>query len=71
MYDLDEILYRFLFGNVLLFLNVGPKVSLVTELQNEVNVIDCFFNIDETYDVVILTGFEDLYFVVEELCELA
>lgn len=67
--DLYKVLYCFFLGNVFLFLDVGTQIALVTKLQDEVNVINCFFDVNQTDNVVIFACFENLDLVVQKLCE--
>lgn len=70
MKNLYKELNCLFFRNVFLFFDIGSKVSFIAELKNEVNIVDSLFDINEAYDVIILTGFKDLNFVIKELCEL-
>jgi hypothetical protein len=67
--DLNKILDGLFFRDVFLFLQVGSQVSLITILENEVNVINSLLDIDESNNIVVSARFEHLNLVIEKLCE--
>lgn len=71
MQDLHEVLQGLLLWQLLLALEVGQQIALVAVLEDEVDVVGCFFDVDQPYDVVVLAAFEHLDLVLEELGELA
>lgn len=71
MQDLHEVLERFLLWQFLLGFEVGQKVTFVTILEYEVDVVGCLLDVDEPNDVVIAAALEDLYLVLEQFGKLA
>lgn len=51
--DLDKVLDGLFFRDVFLLLEVGPQVSLIAVLQNQVDVINSLLDIDQSNDVVV------------------
>ena len=45
------------------------QVTLVAVFEHQVNIVCCFFDIVELDDVVVITAFEDLDFVLQEFVE--
>lgn len=70
MQYLYKVLKCLLLGKLLLSLDGSQKIALITVLKNEVNIIDCFFDVNQSNYVVILATFQHLNLVFQQLGEL-
>lgn len=71
MKDLHEVLQCFLLRQFLLAFEIGQQIPLVAVLKDQIDVVRCFFDVDQPHDVVVLATLEHLDLVLEEFCELA
>lgn len=69
--DLNKVLEGFFLGELFLGLESSHEVSFVAVLQDQVDVVDCFFNVDEPDDIVILAAAEHLNLVIEQFGKLS
>lgn len=69
--DLDEELDCLLLVESFLFFQVGWEVTLIAILKDQIKVVRCLLDIIQFDDVAVVTGFEYLDLVLEQLHELA
>ena len=70
MQNLNKILQSLLLRKLLPGFDGGEKIALIAKLEDEVDVIDSFLDVDQPDDIVIFAALQDLNLVLEQLGEL-
>lgn len=71
MKNLYKILQRLILRKFLTSLQSTHQVALVTILENKINVVGSFFDVDQPDDVVILATPKHLNLVIQQFGKLA
>ena len=60
MEDLYKILKSFVFWEFLFGFEEGEEISLIAELKDKIDVICCFFDVDQSDNIVIFAALQHL-----------
>ena len=64
MENLNKILKSLIFWEFLFCFEKGEKISFITELEDEIDVIGCFFDVDQSDNIVIFAALQHLDLVL-------